>query len=188
MDYSNPENIKLLRNLLNQENNKDCESGSGESSEVSQSVGERKEYKNYYEALPQAERPQMLADDEWEACESILSANALDERKSPDYRIVYKQSVAPEDIYLCMGNRTPATASCEEMCVEIDLLEETVSVDQMTLDVSTDCVDLLTPVYHLKLPLVHKVYPDRGSAAWDAGRRVLRLSLHMKRELDFVNF
>ena len=33
------------------------------------------------------------------------------------YDIVYKQAVTSEDMYLGMGNRTPATSSCEDMIV-----------------------------------------------------------------------
>lgn len=35
------------------------------------------------------------------------------------YDIVYKQAVTSEDIFLGMGNKTPATASCEDMVVSL---------------------------------------------------------------------
>lgn len=44
-----------------------------------------------------------------------------DPRIQPDYEIHYKQKVSAEDIFLQMGNKTPATASCEEMVVKINL-------------------------------------------------------------------
>ncbi len=46
-----------------------------------------------------------------------------DPRIRPDYEIIFKQSVTTEEIYLQMGNRTPATASCEDMIVKIKLPE-----------------------------------------------------------------
>lgn len=44
-----------------------------------------------------------------------------DPRIAPDFDIVYKQSLATEEIYLQMGNKTPSTASCEDMIVRIKL-------------------------------------------------------------------
>jgi len=35
------------------------------------------------------------------------------------YEILYKQSVTTEDMFLQMGNKTPSTASCEDMVVSI---------------------------------------------------------------------
>lgn len=126
---------------------------------------------------------------EWEQQEALLLNDIdLENRCTPEYRIIYKQSVTPEDIYLQMGNKTAATASCEEMCVEILLPDETVSIDRMELDVSTHEIDLKTPNYRLKLPLAQPIDPDRGKASWDNEKKILRLTLRMKREYDFINF
>lgn len=130
--------------------------------------------------------PQSLS--EWEEQDALLNETELEDRLLPEYRIVYKQSVRPEDIYLHMTNKTPATSSCEEMCVEILLPKETVTIDQMTLDVSSDEIDLKTPMYRLKLPLVQQIDPDRGNASWNDNEKTLRLTLRMKREYDFINF
>lgn len=118
----------------------------------------------------------------------LLNDIDLENRCTPEYRIIYKQSVTPEDIYLQMGNKTAATASCEEMCVEILLPDETVSIDRMELDVSTHEIDLKTPNYRLKLPLAQPIDPDGGKASWDNEKKILRLTLRMKREYDFINF
>lgn len=40
-----------------------------------------------------------------------------DPRPQPDYDIIFKQSVGAEDVFLGMGGKTPATASCEGMVV-----------------------------------------------------------------------
>lgn len=126
---------------------------------------------------------------DWELQEAILLNDIdLEDRCTPEYRIFYKQSVTPEDIYLQMGNRTAATASCEEMCVEILLPNETVSIDRMELDVSSHEIDLSTPNYRLKMPLAQPIDPDRGKASWDNEKKILRLTLRMKREYDFINF
>ena len=40
-----------------------------------------------------------------------------DPRPQPDYDLIFKQSVGAEDVFLGMGGKTPATASCEGMVV-----------------------------------------------------------------------
>lgn len=189
MDFSNPENIKYLRNLLNPKQNEDSDSDIDAEPQHSTKNREanraKSEYKNPYERLPESE-PKTF--EEWEQRQSLLAESFYDDKKQPKYRIIYKQSVSPEDIYLGIGNRTPATSSCEEMCIEIDLPEETVSIDKMVLNVSSDCVDLETPVYRFRQPLVQKIDPDRGNASWDNEKKILKLTLRTKRELDIVNF
>ena len=39
------------------------------------------------------------------------------------YDIVYKQAVTSEDMFLGMSNKTPATASCENMVVSVNLCQ-----------------------------------------------------------------
>lgn len=51
--------------------------------------------------------------------EGIVYDTKDDPRIQPDYDISYKQKITTEDIFLQMGNKTPATASCEEMMVII---------------------------------------------------------------------
>lgn len=126
--------------------------------------------------------------DEWEEQDAIVNDQELEDRVTPEYRIVYKQSVTPEDIFLQIGNKTAATSSCEEMCLEILMPNEIVNIDRMQLDVAPNEIDLRTPVYRLKLPLVQRTDPDRGKAHWDDQKKILRLTLRMKREYDFINF
>lgn len=124
---------------------------------------------------------------EWEQ-QQIKDDELLDTRKQPDFKITYKQAVTTEDIYLQMGLKTPATSSCEDMIVDIPLPEETVNIDQMDLTVEADKVDLQTPIYHLSLSLPHKIHAKKGRAEFDSDKKVLRLTLRMDREYDFVNF
>lgn len=126
--------------------------------------------------------------EEWEKSEQQLFGSSLAGLKTPDYRISYKQAVSPEDVFLRTGNKTAATASCEEMWLDIELPDETMHIDQMQLDVNPLEVELQTAVYHLKLPLVQRIDVDRSKASWLAERKTLRLLLRMKREYDFINF
>lgn len=112
----------------------------------------------------------------------------LETRKVPNYKISYKQAVGTEDLFLQMGNKTSSTISCEEILISIELPEETVQVDQMDLDITENEIDLKTPVYRLKIPLVHSIEPDIGNAKYDTENKLLTLTLKMKREFDFVNF
>lgn len=189
MDFSNPENIKLIKKLFNSDRDNSASDSDEETQQLpqkSKSVSEQNEYRNPYERLPPPAEPKTFQ--EWEERESLLTATALDDRQTPKYRIIYKQAVSSGDVYLGIGNRTSATSSCEGMCIEIDLPEETVTIDKMTLNVSANCVDLHTPIYHLHLPLVQTIDPDRGNASWDNEKKILKLILRMKREFDFINF
>lgn len=96
--------------------------------------------------------------------------------------------ILSEDIYLQLGRKTASSASCEEMTIRVQMPDETVSIDHMQLDVTANAIDLRTPRYRLRLPLVHNIDPDKGSARWDTDQRVLTLVLRLQREFDFVNF
>lgn len=124
---------------------------------------------------------------EWEE-QQVKDEDLLDMRKQPDYTVTYKQAVTTEDIYLQMGFKTAATSSCEDMIVDIQLPEEYVKIDQMDLKVEPDSVDLKTPIYRLSLALPHKVLPKKGRAEFDSDKKILKLTLRMNREYDFVNF
>lgn len=113
----------------------------------------------------------------------------LETRKQPDYSIAYKQAVTTENIYLQMGLKTPATSSCEDMILNIQLSEEQeITINDMELNVEEDKVELKTPIYRLNLMLPHKVYSSKGRAEYDATKKSLKITLKMNREYDFVNF
>lgn len=198
--FENPANLKLLQDLLKEpdENSTDSEpddrvpitkgttSNRGRHQSNVKTSSEQGMSSNTFASSREVSAPQTLS--EWEEQEAILNDTQLEERETPEYRIVYKQSVTPEDVYLQMSNKTPATSSCEEICLEILMPKEIVSIDRMQLDVSSNEVDLQTPAYRFKLPLVQQIDPDRGKASWDDKEKILRLTLRMKREYDFINF
>lgn len=136
--------------------------------------------------LRKSMKPEML--DKWEQQEEYFNSHENEMRKTPEYRIIYKQAVSPEDLYLQIGLKTSSTASCEEMCLLIQLPDETVGIEHMELEVNPNEIDLKTPVYRLKLPLVQTVDPDYGNAQWDSEHKMLRLNLVLKRKYDCVNF
>lgn len=87
-----------------------------------------------------------------------------------------------------MGQRTGASASCEDLVLEISLPGETMEVDKMNLKLHEKDVDLATTLYRLKLPLPHAVDVDRCQAKYDSELCKLRLTLRLRREFDYVNF
>lgn len=200
MAYEDVNSIRLLKNLFDQ-CRVDGEIDSSDSGDDGDFVGlstlgpasvkpKKSEIKRSLEnpLLNQLEaEPAIASMEEWEQ-QQVKDDEMLDTRKQPSYKIAYKQVVTTEDIYLQMGLKTPATSSCEDMIIDIDLLDETVNIDQMDLKVEAEVVNLQTPVYRLSLPLPHKVHPKKGRAEFDSDKKVLKLTMRLNRELDFVNF
>lgn len=106
----------------------------------------------------------------------------------PEFKISYKQAVTTEDLYLGMSNKSPATASCEDIVLEIKLPDETVGIEMMTLNVTEKEVHFASPQYKTTIPLPYSVDPNQGKAVYNNDHKILKLTLRMKRELDFVNF
>lgn len=115
--------------------------------------------------------------------------NLLESRPTPEYKISYKQTVGTEDLFLQMSGKTPSTSSCENMIVEVFLSDEIgVGIHHIDLTVQEQRILVKSPKYFLDLQLPHKVDPDKGNAAWLSEEKVLKLTLKMEREYDFVNF
>lgn len=112
--------------------------------------------------------------------------SVYDPRPQPEYDIVYKQAVTSEDMFLQMGNKTPATSSCEDMVVNIKLPDT--KMPDVTLDVKPKFLDCRTPKYFLGLHLPHPVDHKNGKAQWDGKTETLSVTLRLKREYDFMNF
>ncbi|XP_063697542.1 LOW QUALITY PROTEIN: dynein axonemal assembly factor 6 [Culicoides brevitarsis] len=129
--------------------------------------------------------PQSL--DEWEA-KQAEDQNIFDTRQEPEFTISYKQVVTTEDLYLGMSNKTPSTASCEDMILEIKLPGETATIDEMELTITENFLDLPVRKFKAKIALPHPVDPNKGKATYNAEYNLLKLVLRMNRELDFVNF
>jgi hypothetical protein len=64
----------------------------------------------------------------WDDCEvmtveEIEDSVALsrDNRTRPEHSVMFKQNVGSEDVYLGMGDMTPATQSCSHMVIKVKL-------------------------------------------------------------------
>ncbi|XP_037938970.1 dynein assembly factor 6, axonemal [Teleopsis dalmanni] len=126
--------------------------------------------------------------EEWEEMQANETAEILETRKCPEYKMTYRQAVGTEDVFLQMGNRSASSASCEDLLLEIMLPGETMPAEKMTLSIKEQEIDLGTNMYRLKLPLVHKVDVDRCKAQYDVDLQKMCLALRLKREFDYVNF
>lgn len=85
-----------------------------------------------------------------------------------------------------MGNKSPATASCENMIVSVYLPGE--DHRNIELKVTKQHLDVVSPNFKLGLPLTQPVDPQRGNAQWDNNSEKLIITLEMDREFDYINF
>ncbi|XP_036327340.1 dynein assembly factor 6, axonemal-like [Rhagoletis pomonella] len=195
--FENPDSIRMLRDLLTPPEERDNSDTDNDDEPIarrnnftpanigSKCSGEDKQKQVRTEAL---EQPVPTSIEEWQEQQERQDAEILETRKRPEYSMTYRQAVGTEDLYLQMGNRTNATASCEDLLLDILLPDETTPADKMDLSITEDEVDLATPIYRLKLPLPHKVNVDRCRAKYVAELRKLCLTLRLQREFDYVNF
>ncbi|KAM7358780.1 dynein axonemal assembly factor 6 [Cochliomyia hominivorax] len=204
--FENPENLKLLQNLLNpqesNEDNSDLEDDEGEclirnkinpgsiGPQTSKSFGKNPNKKSPYDPADTNENleKQPLNIEEWQERQEQEDREILDTRKTPSYTLAYRQAVGTEDVFLQMGNRTDSSASCEDLVVDILLPDDDTPSDKMHLTIKENEVILSTPIHHLKLPLMHKINVDRCRAQYKSDQHKLTLILRLQRELDFVNF
>ncbi|KAH8369574.1 hypothetical protein KR093_000200 [Drosophila rubida] len=150
--------------------------------------GRRKKVNLVATPLVETEKPQPTTLEEWEEAQEREEADILESRKCPEYTMTYRQAVGTEDVFLQIGQRTGASASCEDLVLEIALPDEPMAADKMSLTLHERELDLGTALYRLKLPLPHPVDVDRCSAKYDSELGKLRLTLRLRRELDYVNF
>lgn len=124
--------------------------------------------------------------DEREIPEGVIHDESEDPREKPEYEIKYKQAVTAEEMFLQMGQKTPATSSCEDMVIEIKLHRE--DRREVNLNVTKQVLELRSPLYRLSLPLPHPVDSNSTKAVWNSDKDILIVTLRMEREFDFVNF
>ncbi|KAH8235206.1 hypothetical protein KR032_010282 [Drosophila birchii] len=207
--FDNPEQLRQLQNLLNPNQrrpgieysssededdsmvvHKMTPGGIGPPKTQSSSGKAKSKKKPNSLATPLAEeqkkQPESL--EEWQLQQEREDNDILDSRKTPEYTMTYRQAVGTEDVFLQMGNRTGSSASCEDLIMEISLPDEAMTADKMSLSLQETELDLGTCLYRLRLPLPHPVDVDRCQAKYDSEQRKLRLTLRLKRELDYVNF
>ncbi|KAK4880243.1 hypothetical protein RN001_008389 [Aquatica leii] len=193
MDFSSSDIVKLAELLKPPKNNSDSEDSDSEqinnAEPLPTDVG-KKPKPSVYAKLPHKDETKKYDPMNPESEEKLYfneeSEVISDWRKTPQWDISYKQKVTASDVFLQMGAKSPATASCEDMILKIHLPEE----DHRNIDlkIKESSITLVSPKYKLDAPLPHPVDPQRGNAQWDQDAENLVVTLRMNREFDFINF
>jgi len=110
-----------------------------------------------------------------------------DPRATPKYEMYYRQAVTSEDVFLQMGNKTPGSASCENLVVEVHLPGEE-DFNKIQLNLKEQAIDLRSSIHFLYLGLPHRIDTKAGHAKWDQDKEKLIVTLKLSRELDGINF
>ena len=106
-----------------------------------------------------------------------------DGRACPDYEIVFKQNVTPQDFFLGIDPLRHAGISCSDELVLKVTLPGTKLAD-IDLDVRPTFVRIGAPKYKLKAQLGEKVNETKGNAKWDASKSLLTVTLPIIHDLD----
>jgi HSP20 family molecular chaperone IbpA len=117
----------------------------------------------------------------------ILDAGDVDDvddgRRQPEYDMIFKQNVTPEDYFLGVDPLRHGGIACSDELVLKVTLPETKLTD-IDLDVRPTFVRLGAPKYKLKVQLPEKVDDARGNAKWDAATAVLTVTLPIVGDFD----
>lgn len=186
-----PNSIHLLKNLFDQCNGHKSDDSDSDEDEQSTSFGNsqrKSEIKTTLEnsLLKKVEKKENSIQSYEEFEKQVeVDAELVENLKTPEYSIVFKQAVAPEDVFLQFSGKTPLTSSCEDMLMIIEMPEETVGIDQMNLVVEERTVKLKTKIYSLNVQLSQKVDKKKSKAEYDSVKKQLNLTLRLNREFDF---
>lgn len=120
----------------------------------------------------------------WDAEEVGDEPDEIDDgRPQPEYDIVFKQNVSPEDMFLGIDPMRHAGVSCSDaLLVKIKL--PGCKLADLDLDVRSTFVRLQAPGYKLKAWLPERVDETRGKAQWDKEREMLTVTLPVVSSLD----
>jgi len=106
-----------------------------------------------------------------------------DGRMCPEYDIVFKQNVTPEDFFLGVDPMRHAGISCsDELILKVTLPGTQLS--DLDLDVRPTFVRIGAPKYKLKAQLGEKIDETKGNAKWDAVKSLLTVTMPIIHDLD----
>jgi len=106
-----------------------------------------------------------------------------DGRRQPEYEIVFKQNVTPEDYFLGVDPLRHPGLSCSDALILKVSLPETKASD-IDLDVRPTFVRLMAPKYKVKIHLGEKVDDQKGNAKWDGEKSTLIVTLPIIHDFD----
>ncbi|MCO5605236.1 hypothetical protein L7F22_059416 [Adiantum nelumboides] len=102
-------------------------------------------------------------------------------RIQPEYDIIYKQDVSPNDVYLQMSEKDPSSLSCDIMIMRVKLPQTECALD-IQLDVKATYMKLTTNLYFLVLYLPQKVKHEKSTAKWEVDKETLVITMPIDRE------
>jgi hypothetical protein len=120
----------------------------------------------------------------WDAAEVGDEPDDIDDgRPQPEYNIVYKQNVSPEDMFLGIDPLRHSGVSCSD-ALALRIRLPGCKLADLDLDVRPTYVRLQAPKYKLKAYLPATVDEKRGKATWDKEAETLTVSLPVVPALD----
>lgn len=144
-------------------------------------VGGRKEMAPAHAKI-EAKVNRKKANDIWKAEEiNNPAAKKSDDRPEPEFEILYKQRVSPQDVYLGLSDLDPSSRSCQDLLIKISL--PGTKQNEISLDVEANLLKLQAPHFALILPLPHTVEEKNGNAKWDNFKGTLEITLPIVKEL-----
>jgi hypothetical protein len=114
---------------------------------------------------------------------SRTPVRAVAGRKQPEYDIVFKQNVTPEDFFLGVDQFRHQGISCSDELVLKVVLPET-KLAEIDLDVRPTFVRVGAPKYKLRAALGERVDETKGNAKWDADKSTLTVTLPIIHDVD----
>ena len=106
-----------------------------------------------------------------------------DGRAQPEYDIVFKQNVTPEDFFLGADpTRNPGIACSDELVLKVQLPETKLA--DIDLDVRPTFVRVSAPKYKLRACLTERVDETKGNAKWDAEKATLTVTMPIVHDWD----
>jgi len=106
-----------------------------------------------------------------------------DGRSQPEYDIVFKQNVTPEDMFMGIDPLRHPGISCSDALVLKVTLPDT-KLSDIDLDVRPTFVRIGAPKYKLKVQLTETVDENKGNAKWDKEKSLLTVTLPIVHDLD----
>ena len=127
--------------------------------------------------------PQAIwGDDEVEDDVLVEDGEDEDDRRQPEFEILYKQAITSQDVYLNMGFKDSSSTCCDALVVRVALPGS--KMRDVNLQVTSNRLLVSDASYKLFLHLPHTVDEAKGKAQWLTDKEVLKLTLPIVRGDD----
>jgi dynein assembly factor 6, axonemal len=114
--------------------------------------------------------------DIWNDEDVMMQSHEIkDDRKAPEFDVMYKQSLGTEDVYLGLSEKDPSSTSCEGITVKIKL--PGCWMQDIQVDVKKQEVHIQSSRFVLHHILPYPVDSEKGKAKWDKEKETLILEL-----------